>query len=466
MSNTVGYGVGGAVGLVTESVYGTHPGSGDVYVPFLSEGIKGNRNVVPSGSITGDRSVRRRMAGTRMGQGAIKHEMDGSLFGQMFHYWNGSASGALTSTALGATKGKIASFTATPGAGGTLPDGAYKYKVASMWQRTSDSKVFTLPATAEQSATAGTGNNTVALAWSAPTGVPDGFTYYGTTIYRTAAAGATNTQKFLAVVVGAGTSYSNDDTTAITATITPYTASPYEHVFTRAFTPGTNPLPSFSATVLKDNDNSERYLGARMNKFELAVGDGNAPVTANFELMARDFISVANPSPSVTSLSKFMSWQGLVSIDGTQSEAIEGVTITGNNNCQLIPGLSGQPRMRDVGYGQREVTGTLARGFEDHDLWDKMYAGASFDIRLECSGQPLALAATGTTYEVPISGGYAYPLEYLAIVDVFNCKVSEAGANIGGPGRMVESINWGAEVDDTEGTELRLRLYNLTSSYS
>ena len=117
---------------------------------------------------------------------------------------------------------------------------------------------------------------------------------------------------------------------------------------------------------------------------------------------------------------------------------------------------------RDVGYGQRNVSGTLGRGFENHDFFDIMSAGTRFDIRAYLEGA--MIVETNSSFTAP--GGAVTPFRYSSIVDVFECSLSEAGANVGGPGRMVENINWGAEVSDTESTELRIRLYNLTASYS
>jgi hypothetical protein len=467
--STVGYGVGGGINLATEGTYGTYAGSGDVSIPFVSESIKAQRAVVEAGSITGDRAVRRRMAGIRSAAGDIVTEVDGTIFGKLLYYWNGSTSGALTSAALSATKGMVtAAATATPSSGGSLVDGTFYYRIGSIWAHTSSGRKLYLPAGSSVSAVCGTGNNTVGLSWSAPSGVPDGFTLHGYAVYRSAAGGANTTCRFLAFVAAGTTTYSDTGSVssgaAALSTSLYMAGSPYEHAYVMAFTPGTNPLPSFTATVLKDNDLSQRYTGCRMNTMELTVSsDGNAPVLAKFGLMARDYTTVTNISPSVTSLQKFMSWQALASIEGTQSELIEAVTIQGSNNLTAIPGLSGNPRIREVGYGARSVSGTLTRGYENNDFFTRMLNGTAFDIRLEGSGQPWSL----TVSSISLGGGVtAYPMEYFAIIDCFNAKCGEAGANVSGPGRMVESIPWSCEVDDTEGTEMRVRLYNLTSSYS
>lgn len=467
MSNTVGYGVGAGVGLATEAAYGTAEASADVWLPFSAEAIKANRAVVPTATIYGDRSRRRNMAGLKTGAGDINMEVDGANIGYPLFLFTGTASGGVASAALA---GYVTSApTVTPSAGGSLTAGAYRYRVSSVWSGP-NGELWICPASASATGTTASSDLTNGVAWTNPSGLtpPDGFTYAGTIVWRSAAGGAANSEKFLTYVSGSGASYSNNSTTpAINTSYVYYTASPYLHTFKRAFTPGTNPLPGFTAFVVKDNDYTQAFKGCRMNTFELAVGDGNSPVQSKFGFMARDFEKIANPSITISDLRKFMSWRGQVAIDGTYSDVVSKITIKGTNNCVMIPGLSGQARYRDVGYGLRAIGGSFDRAFENHDFFTIMEAGSRFDVRLYADGQGFA---EGTTYVLPaaISGAAAamYPLNYSMFVDCYNCSLSDAGANASGPGPMTESINFETETDDSEGTELKIRLINLTTSYS
>lgn len=466
MSATVGYGVGAGVGLKTEVTYGTGVSS-PLWLPFAKESIKANRSVVRTGTIYGDRSVRRNMPGLRTGGGDFEMEVDGSNIGLPLFYANGNASGGVTS---GALAGYVTSApTVNITAGGSLTAGAYRYRVSSVWQGP-NSELYILPASASTTGTTASSNLTAAVSWTDPTGLtlPSGFTYKGTIVWRSAAGGGASSEKYLVYVDGTGNSYSNDSTTpAINTSYVFYTASPYLHTFVRAFTPGSNPLPFFSTLVVKDNDYTQRFLGCRMNSFELIVGDGNQPVLSKFSIMARDYETMSNPSISITDLRKFMGWRTQVAIEGTYSDIVQKVSLKLSNNCAMIPGLSGQPRHREVGYGLRVVEGSFDRAFENHDLFTIMSNGTRFDLRLYCDGQGFA---EGTTYSIPASvSGQSVamdPLRYLVLADAFNCSLSDAGANAGGPGPMTEAINFSAELDDSEGTELRVRLVNLTTSYS
>lgn len=462
--STVGYGVGGAVGTASESTPGTGVAP-SVWHQFVSESIKGQRPIVEQASITGDRSVTNQLPGIRSAAGDLSLEFDGNSFGQLFYYFNGNGTGAYTSSAVA---GFISSApTYTVGAGGSVPVATYRYLVVPIWLSVLDARKYLGPASAAVSGVAVTaGNNTVNLTWGAPGTPPTGFSYYGTAIYRT--TGAAGTEQLVAVQVGTGNTYSDTaaavDTGLYSAPGT-LVGTPREHVFTRGFVPGVDPLPAFSTTVVKGNDASERYLLCKINTFELTVGEGNKPIALKFGLMARDYEKITpNPTPSYTNLSKGMSWQTLIGINGTFQEIVEGLTIQGSNNCEMIPGLSGQARNRDVGYGLRQIGGSLSRQFETHQFWDYMRAGCRFSLQSIIYGQPLGGVNCNTQF--PISGQPVELLSYMAIFDLPRCALSDAGANIGGPGRMTEQIQFKTEVDPNSGTELKVRLINLTAAYS
>lgn len=461
--STVGYGVGANVGFASEGTPGT--GEDATFWPiFTAATVKGQRPVVDSASITGDRSIAKRLAGVRSGAGDITMEPDGLNIGLPLYYLNGNASGALTSAAV--PRISSAPTGSATGSGATIPTGTYRYKVAAVYQKTIDSSLHIMSASSELSGVAVTLGQQVDLAFTDPTTLtpPSGYTYAGTMVYRTAAGGGANSETFLHYKSGTGASYSDVGSgySGSGSGSVPVSGTVYEHKFLKAFASGENPLPAFSTTVIKDNDYAERFLLCRMDKFELSVGDGNQPVTAKFSLLARDFERIANPTPSITNLRKMMSWQTMVAVSGTWEPTAEKLTLTVENGCQLLPGLSGQPRMRDVGYGMRKVSGELGRGFEDHTYWDIMRAGSRFSLRSYLSGQPIV----ETGCDVTIGAVVATPFRYSMTVDAYNCSLSEAGADVSGPGRMVESVKFGCEVDESAGTDMAIRLYNQVSSYS
>lgn len=467
--STLGYGVGGAVGTATEVTAGTGVAP-SVWHQFVGEGFKASRALIKQSSITGDRSVLKQIPGMRAAVGELDLEFDGNSFGQMFYYLNGNASGALTTASVG---GLFSSApTATPGAGGSVPVGTYRYAIAPIWQYTLDSKYYVGPVSAAATGVSVTsGNQTVAVSWSAASSPPTGWTFAGTAIYRT--SGAAGTELLVGTVTGSGTSFNDSAATVVSgnfcpvgSTASPVAASAKMHTFVKAFTIGSDPLPSFSTTVAKNNDVAERFLLCKANTMELSIGEGNSLVKTKFGVMARDFEEVANPTPSYTNLSKAASWQTIIGVNGSYQEIIEKLTINVNNNCEMIPGLSGQARMRDVGYGQRDVMGSFDRQFEDHAFWRYMRDGGAFSLQSTIQGDALGAIVAGGNPRFTFSSTQVAPLCYLAIFDLPLCRLSEAGSNITGPGRVVEKVSFSTEVDATTGTELKVRLLNLTSSYS
>lgn len=464
MSN-VGFGIGAAVGIASEVTEGTGV-SPSVSLPFTQESLKAQRPVVKTGTITGDRSNSKMLDGVRSGQGDINMEIDGSNVGLMTYYANGKASGALTSSTQG---GMITSTpTGSAEAGGSLAAGAYRYKVASIWERTDTGELFVCIATAEVTVTTASSNLTARVNFTDPTtltsAIPSGFTYWGTAIYRTTIAGSTNTQKFLAAVEGTAATY-DDDGSVTLGTKVPVTGVTYKkHIFRKAFVTGAHPLQAFTTTVNKDNDKAIQFLLCRCNTAEYVIGENGTVITAKFGVLARDWRTVSNFSPSVTNLRKMMSWGVTVRIDDTFDQTVRGATFTINNNGALRPGLSGLARMLDVGYGMRDISGSLPRSYNDQDFMEKLYNAERFAIDAWALGQ--GIVETDSVIDVDGAGTLARPLAYMVHFEVPAAAINDAGANAGGPGEMVEAINWMAEVDPTTGDDLIITVYNLTSSYA
>lgn len=453
---SVGYGVGAGVGIGKESTPGT-PVAPTLWLPFSQESIAVQRQVGDDPTIYGDRSVRMRNYGMVNGQGNFDLAVDGSTIGLPLALWNGNAEGAYTRSTVGAYL--TAAPSATPAAGGTLAVGVYRYKIASVW-KTPSGALYYMPASAEQTATTTSDNKTVDLSWSAPEGpLPSGFEAAGYLVFRSEADGDADTTLAIAYVAD-GTSFSDTGAKAQVASATPYAASIQKHVYNKAFVAGSNPLPAFTTTLVKDNDYSERFPFCRMNEWSLTLADGNSPVQASFGIMgARKPALVANPVISHTVLRKFMGWASEVNINGTWEPLAEGLTLQCSNNTALVPGFRNTNDYRDVGYGGRAITGTLSRGFEDHTFWSKLVNGCTFDLRAFMSGQHLVEGCWGLIDGVEL---YAFP--YCMLVDVFNCAVTGAGASVGGPDRMVESVAFGAGFSSSEATDMRVTLFNLTAS--
>lgn len=461
MSN-VGFGIGAAVGIASETTEGT-PVSPSVSLPFTSESIGSNRPVVKTGTITGDRSHSKMLDGVRSGQGDISMELDGSNASLLTYYANGKASGALTSANI---PGRLATIAGAAAAGGSLTAGAYKYKACSVWQRTDTGEKFLLPCSNEITVTTETTNLTAALTWTSPhAAVPTGFTYYGTAIYRSAAGGAADSETFRAFVSG-NTALYNDTAVGTLGTSIPIVpaSAMRQHIFVKAFTTGAHPLQAFTTTVNKDNNKALQFLLCRCANMEYTIGENGSVVTAKFGVLARDWRTTTNFSPSVTNLRKMMSWGVTVRIDGTFDETVRGATFQVNNNAALRPGLSGLPRMLDVGYGMRDISGTLPRSYNDQNFVDKLYDAERFSIQAWAIGQGVV---TDALAECEIeSGVFAKPIPYMMCVDVPLAAINKAGANASGPGEMVEALEWMAELDPTTGTDIKITHYNLTNTYA
>ena len=156
-----------------------------------------------------------------------------------------------------------------------------------------------------------------------------------------------------------------------------------------------------------------------------------------------------------------MGWATQISLDGVYSDIVESLQITGTNNCEYEPGLSGEARNRDIGFGGRQVTGQFTRKFADHAFWDKMMTGdCRFGIRAHTWGGHI----DNSTCHVPNAILDAYPFQYSLIHELFQCVVTSApGGSVSGPGRITETVSFHADVDPAEGTEMTIRLLNLTA---
>lgn len=443
---------GGAIGFAEEETYATYVVP-DFYVPITSESLKGTRPSTPATGIYTTRVTYYQLPGIIEAGGNFQFEADAHHLGFPLKWWNGQVSTATFCTG-GTPSG-------TPAAGGSLTAGTYYYRTAAVLQRTSDGKRFWGSGSASStSVTTSSGDLTVDLTWSNPS-PPSGFTLYGTAIFRTASGGANTTQKYLATVVGSGTSYS--DTGAVALSTIAFPATIYEHTYVPAAPiAGTHPLPSFSVTKLMDQSgtSAEAYYGGRMNTFSFSVGDPNAPPTSTFEMMCRNFEAIANPSPSYTAVRPMMNWQGFASIDGTMADYFEGCDFTATNNLEKVPSLAGVQYHRDFYPGIREVSGSVKFGFENKNHWTKMVNATEFALTLNCEGLP-----TTSGYTTISTVNYS-AMPYAIQLHMPKCLYQEGGGNLSQAERMVETLPFKTAIDSGVGYELQIKLWNTTASYA
>lgn len=446
-------GWGASFGIGEEDTFDTYM-TPDVYIPISSESVKGSRPVNSSGNIFNTRANTFNLPGIIECTGNFQFEADAHHLGLPLKLWNGQVSSAAFAPS--------ATPTATIAAGGTLPAGVYYYKTAVILQRTSDGKRFWgSGSSASSSVTSAASDNTTNLSWTNPA-IPSGHTHYGTAIFRTPVGVAATTTYYLSTVVGTGTS--TTDTGSATLSSIPLPAAIYRHSYLLAApVAGTHPLPSFSVTKLMDQagDTTETYTGARMGSFQFAIGDPSAPAQATFELMARKFSVIANPSPTYTRVRPMMNWQGFATVDGTLASYFEGCDFTSNNGLETVPALAGEQYHRDFYPGMRETTGTLNFGYENKDNWDRMRNATEFSLSVLCDGTPTT-AGSLTTISSVVYQAYPYSIE----INMPKCLFTDAGGNISGGARMTESAPFRCSYDSTLASELAIYLVNGTASYA
>ncbi len=465
MSATVGYGVGGRINIAPEVTYGTKadPATG-IWQPFTSESFKNSRPSVQDGTITGNLMVQNVLPGKRSGTGDLSHNVDGSATGYLWNLYNGNASGGYS---VAAVPRATTAPTLTAASGGTVPSGVYYGKSGTVYQKSADGSLHCMGMTAESTTcTLASSNHTITWGFADSSGLtpPEGFIFYGTMLAKTAAGGSSGSETAFHLVIGSGTSYS-DAGSSYVGTFSSGTlpiGSVYEHIFLPAFTAGSNPQTPFTAAVIQDNDKATCFLGGRMVGAEIVVGNGNEPVKAKFPMMFRDWATEANPSFSaVSNIRKFMSWQATASINGAATQVIESYTIAGKMAAVMVPGLSGLPRERDVGYGLKSWDVSFGRGFEDHTFVDMLNAGLSFSTCLTGAGAPVS----GTLVFDDGAGNQGSGFRYATTFDLPALVLSEAGGNIGGMARTMEPLKAMAQCDATAGYDLRAKFYNATSTY-
>jgi hypothetical protein len=455
----VGQSWGGALLLKTESTYGTGADLAEAAttIPVTSETFAIEHPRPVYGNILTSRVAYGTAPGVISATGGFTMEADAVNVGLPLFYWNGQA----TSAALA---GLLTKPTVTAGPGGALPAGEYYYKVAAVVRNSVlGLTVVTGASAVSDKATATAENGTITVGWTNPTTLtlPSGWAYFGTAVYRTAKDGASGSERLLHFETGTGVSWADATTSALGTAIPPATI--YQHIYVpAAVSAATHPLGGFSVGVLKDNDESEQYIGCRMNTFSLSLGDQNAPVEVTFEAMAQTAFSVANLTPSPSIVAPLMNWQAQVLQNDTAMATVEALELTATNNLEPIPQLAGKNYVRDFYPGERTVTGTLTVAFEDHTQWDKMLAGTPFELSVWIGGQATTALASFDDGLGNTIASWPYGMR----VDLWNCVYTGGGANLSGRDRLVAQFPFVSTMDSGEGEEMQVTVYNQTASYA
>jgi hypothetical protein len=339
------------------------------------------------------------------------------------------------------------------------------------WNGGSQPWIFIREASASSALISPTSGQQVTLSFTDPTGLtlPQGFTYYGTAIYRTMTDGGNTTQKWLDIQVGTGASYIDDGSvnTGATAasTVDPVTTVAIHRHEYLGTTPGSGveALTPFTVSINKDNDKCEVYSGCRMGDVTIGAGGPNEPIKCSFTLLGQSVDLENNFTPTIVPIDTMLGWKAAISVNGAAADCkIRSFEIKGANNLEAISGLCSAPNNQDVASGFREVTFTLNRGFVDHDLWLLCKNGTEFTLRISAWGQPCV--RTGCTLNLLDHGIDAIPFPYFFEVDLFRCKLGAADGNVGGPGQIVQNLTGQTIESATYGSDIRFYIYNTQQS--
>ena len=464
-------------GVETETVPGTPDGtSPTVYWPITSESVNAGRNTVPSGSIVGDSMIEAVADGLISLDGGVQMEFDGSACGHPIWYWNGNNGYTSGSIAGAASHSYVTTLpTLAQTTGGSLALGTYFFKVSTVLQRTADSKLLIMPASAEATITLISPNGTATVAWTNPsptnvaTDLP-GHTLYGTLISRTALAGATGTEYYVGFVSGTTATYMDDGTSAtesiIVTTQKPYSATIYNHDMIGTPYVSGDRLKSFTYYGDKNNGEAEQYSYAMMDGMKIAVGGMGEKVMLDFTIKATSVNIVSSFVPSFVPVAPFVGWQALASIDGSPDTTLENFSIDCSNGVVPVPGIKMTPFNRGVISGRRSVSVTFSRQFQDRTFWNRMIAGTPFSLKIQMYGQPIVSASIyGVTAAQSGLSLDMVPFTYYSVIDIYNLKANKAGASVSGPDRLVEQITASTWKDATNLTEMRINMWNTIAAY-
>lgn len=458
------------MGWVTESTYGTDPGSGYVYFPFTSESVKGTNPTANSGAITKSRQIQYQNAQVKEVGGSITVEADAYHSVKPLLWWNGQVSSSAHIPA------DSADLSAAASSGGSLTDATtYYYAVCPIVRTGSSSPTYEyfFGAPVRDSALTASPNLTIDLAWSTVDTDELGseYTLSGWGVFRGSASGS---EELLTVITNPATlTYSDTGSGSVTsgADVPP---DIYRHSYTpETPVPGTHPLGSFTLYKCVDqadtvsNDAGEKYTGLRVGSLGVNISDPNNPVELTFDLMGQDFSLAANPSsPSITNIKPLMTWQCLLRLDGSEVTLFEGGSITASNNLTSVPWLAGRRTNRDYYPGVRDISGTFNFGAENHTQFIRAKNGTAFGAEIVCDGYEISPRTTAITATLDSATRTINNMPYRMLIHIPECYYQEAGAPIGGLDRLVEQLPFKCNYNTTYGYDMRIYVVNTTSTVS
>lgn len=238
----------------------------------------------------------------------------------------------------------------------------------------------------------------------------------------------------------------------------------YVHTFTPADpVAGTSPITLLTLHKEQDNDAGEDFVGLGLDKLSFKGSNGSDPVEVQADFIGLDFAKDAvADSPVLTVETPLMTWQGQVAIASNSSRDIkvESWQIDLANGLARIPGALGAQTGRNV-YpdSARKITGSLTLGFENHDQFDRLLAGAAFAINIVVGGNG--------TVDFTTPANMVDDTNPLALVfQIPAAFYTDAGGRQNTDKRMTEALPFVVQGNSGGTYDVQVLLYNTTANYS
>lgn len=202
-------------------------------------------------------------------------------------------------------------------------------------------------------------------------------------------------------------------------------AAPYTYEFTGAH--GAVPPKTMSVTVVR-NGVAFGYTGVVVGSMSFGVDTGMA--TATFTLLGRAEASVAVPTPAYSATDKpFGSGQWVVEVPtATQIFDADGWSLEIEDNAEAQNRLKNSLGAQFIAYGEREVTQSLDRDFEDRTEYDAFKALTARSLTTRLSKDANASIA----FLVPSAIIDSYDLGLSGVGDLVRASVSYIGTHDAG----------------------------------
>jgi len=451
---TIGMSFEGHLGFVEEATFGT-PGTVDTYLGILSEGFSVDEGEHKPDTIWGDSEQMDVIPTLRTVSGNIAFQAYGGAAMLWPLKWASRtyANEALPSSVLAAPTLAISGVVGPA-------SGTYYYKVTRILQHTASGLLFHTNPSPESASQALNGSQGCAVTWVNPLAgtIPDGFTAWGTGVWRTAADAGPGNEFLLTFVTAAGTTTYLDDNSSTLGTAAPPTA-----LTLHRFQPSTDQPKSFTAEVHHANGASHVYEGCKINTLGLSVTPGE-PVQMSLDVMAQDVVKDITPSsPAFSVTQPFMGYATYAYIQ-TAGAALAQNTLCNQFAVSLANNMAGQNNLDGtrvvsrINAGRRMVTGSLGLEFENNTQFDYFLANTEMALQYSLFGPPTTAASTATIGANTVES-WPYVLEFHIPRVFYNTHA----ANISGQAKVVQNLNYSAKKDTTAGYALEIRSVATTS---